>query len=85
MPKSKRNITDSNSDSENIGVLVYKIDTMKVTVDAIDQKLEANYATKEWCNSQYGTTVKMFNGFLITFGSAIVIAVVAFIVRGGLK
>ena len=71
--------------SKNIELIVYKINEIKSDVVDIKTKLESNYATKEWCEAQFGQTKKLVNGLIVTFGSAIVLAIAAFILRGGLK
>jgi tetrahydromethanopterin S-methyltransferase subunit B len=55
-----------------------------VTTD-IKKKLESDYATKEWVQSRYDQTKNSVNGFLVAFGLAIVAALAAFVIRGGLK
>ena len=54
-------------------------------VSDIKKKLEGEYATKEWVQSRYDQTKNSVNGFLVAFGLAIVAALAAFVIRGGLK
>jgi hypothetical protein len=72
------------SDEVNMALVKQKVDFVAETVSDIKIKLESNYATKEWCESKYSNTTKIVNGMLITFGTAIVLAIVGWMVRGGL-
>lgn len=58
---------------------------LKIAVGDIKKKMEADYATKEWCEGKYGQTTKTVNMILVAFGLAIVGAFAAFVINGGLK
>ena len=80
-----RKITNDNTNSQNIGLISYKLDEIDSDVKEIKKKLEVSVATKEWVQAEYGPTKKIVNGILVTFGTALVLAVAAFIVGGGLR
>lgn len=71
--------------SEKVGNIEYKIDTANRKISDVQTKLEANYATKEWCQSEYGQTKSQVNYLILTFAGAIVLAIAGFVIRGGLK
>lgn len=71
--------------NQNIDVIATKIDYIQEDVADIKKKLEGSYATKEWCESEFGQTKRLVNAMLVTFGTAIVLAISAFIIRGGLQ
>ena len=54
-------------------------------IEAVKSKLESNYATKEWVEAEFGQTKKIVNAIIVTFGTAVIVAISAFIIRGGLK
>lgn len=81
---TKRQQTE-NTAGENLELIAYKIDSVEKKVDNITVKLESDYATKEWCDAQYGQTKKYVNALIATFATAIVLAFAGFILRGGLK
>lgn len=80
-----RNITNKNTNTENIDLINYKLDEIQNDIAKINKKLDENVATKEWVNSEYGQTKRMVNALLITFGTAIVLAFASFMIGGGLK
>lgn len=73
------------STSTSLALIEQKVVTIEEDVRDIRIKLDSNYATKEWCNAEYGETKKIVNGFLIAFGLGLVAAIVAFVIGGGLK
>lgn len=62
-----------------------KVDRVILDVQGINKKLDADYASKEWVQSRYDSTKNIVNGILVTFGLAIVSAIAAFVINGGLK
>lgn len=50
-------------------------------VKDIKEKLEVNYATKDWCESRYGEPTKQFKAVVSLILSAVVIAVVSLVVK----
>lgn len=77
--------TDIGQVYTEIAVMAEKISNIERVVADIQSKLDSNYATKEWVNSEYGQTRKIVNATIVTFGTAIILALAAFIIRGGLK
>jgi len=80
-----RQITNNNTNSQNIDVIATKLDYIQADVAAIKKKLEEDTASREWVLAEFGPTKKIVNGILVTFGTALVLAVAAFIVGGGLR
>lgn len=70
---------------EQIKNLEENVTRVEGGVVEIKKKLEAEYATKEWCEGKYGQTTRTVNGFLVAFGLAIVAAFATFVLKGGLK
>lgn len=50
-------------------------------VKDIKEKLEVNYATKDWCESRYGEPTKQFKAVVSLILSAVVVAVVSLVVK----
>ena len=73
------------TNAENIDLLVYKVDEIKSDVSDIKKSMEANYATKEWCEANYGATKRQFAWMLMIFGGAVITAFATFVIKGGLK
>lgn len=74
------------TNAENIELIVYKIDELKRDVAAINHKLDQDYATKEWVTAKtdkYEFSTKLVYGLLVTFATAIVVAIANFLIRGG--
>lgn len=71
--------------NQSIELLNQKVDYVVEKVNKIEDKLDKNYASKEWVDAEYGQTKKIVNAILVTFALGIVTAFVAFVVRGGLK
>jgi hypothetical protein len=69
----------------DLAVMARDVTSTREDVKDIKTKLESNYATKEWVDSKYAQTKNIVSGILVTFGLAIVSAVAAFIIGGGLK
>jgi hypothetical protein len=82
-----KQITNQNTNSQklNLEVIAYKLDDIQNDIEEIKKKLDGSVATKEWCMAEFAPTRKIVNGILVTFGTAIVLAVAAFVVGGGLK
>ena len=81
MPKSKSEISE---DKINLAVLAQKVGDIQADVSEIKNKLDNNYATKEWVNSEFGQTRSLVNAIFIAFGLALVGALATFVIRGGL-
>jgi len=69
----------------DIAVILSEMTSVKTDIRDIKNKLEKDYATKEWCRSEFGGTKTTVNGILVTFGLAIVSALATFVIKGGLK
>jgi hypothetical protein len=80
----RRSISNNNTNTQNIDVIATKIEYIQQSVDHINAKLDADYATKDWVNAEFGQTRKLVNAILITFGTAIVLAFATFVIKGGL-
>jgi len=61
------------------------IGELKQSVSDVKKKLEAEYATKEWCQANFGPTKTTVNWILTTFGAAIIGGIALFVLKGGLK
>lgn len=79
------NTKEINGLTTNVAVILSEMKTLKDDIRDIKEKLEKDYATKEWCRSEFGGTKTTVNGILVTFGLAIVSALATFVIRGGLK
>lgn len=82
--KEKRMKNPTNA--ENIELIVYKIDELKKDVGEINRKLDSDYATREWVETKterYEFATKLVYGLIITFATAIVVAIANFLIRGG--
>lgn len=82
MPKKQQS---NNQISVDIAVMAEKVDNIDKVVGNIQDKLEKDYATKEWVEGRFGGTRTAVSGILATFGLAIVSALATFVIRGGLK
>ena len=82
---TSNNTKEINSLTTNVAVILNEMKSVKEDVRDIKEKLEKDYATKEWVMSNFGGTKTTVNGILVTFGLAIVSALATFVVRGGLK
>lgn len=74
------------TNAENIELIVYKIDELKKDVGEINRKLDSDYATREWVETKterYEFAIKLVYGLIITFATAIVVAIANFLIRGG--
>jgi hypothetical protein len=80
-----KRVSNQNTNSQNIDVIAYKLDDIASDVAEIKKKLEVSVATKEWVIAEFGPSKKIVNGILVTFGTALVLAMAAFIVGGGLR
>jgi len=86
MPKiTENNTKEINQMGIDLAVILSEMKTVKFDVKDIKEKLEKDYATKEWVMSNFGGTKTTVNGILVTFGLAIVSALATFVIRGGLK
>jgi hypothetical protein len=66
---------------KSVAVMGSKMDTLVTDVKDIKQKLEGEYATKEWVDAQYGQTRKMVTGIAGIILTAVVIALVALVIK----
>lgn len=82
---TSNNTKEINGLTTNVAVILSEMKSVKEDVKDIKEKLEKDYATKEWVMSTFGGTKTTVSGILVTFGLAIVSALATFVVRGGLK
>lgn len=80
LPQNKANTAISNMNTF-VAILETKIDNLGTDVKDIKQKLDSNYATKEWVDAQYGQTKKIVNGLLATVASAVLVALLALVIK----
>lgn len=66
-------------------VILNKITNIERRVESIEDKLEKDYATKEWVESKYGFPTKLVYWIIVTFGGVVVVAAANFLLRGGLQ
>ena len=84
-PSEKSNYNIFNQVAVDQAVMLNKLTNVEKKVDNIDVKLAQDYATREWCEAKYGQTTKLVNAFLGILGVALVGALAAWIISGGLK
>lgn len=82
---TENNTKEINALTTNVAVILSEMTMVKTDVKDIKDKLDKEYATKEWVKSEFGTTKNTVNGILVTFGLAIISALATFVIRGGLK
>ena len=82
-----RKITPQNTNTQNIDVIATKLDYMSQDISGIQgdikdikDQLQADYATKEWCASEYGQTKKLVNGMVGFILLAVLGAIIALVV-----
>ena len=61
-------------------VLLTKMENVEKKVESIDVKLEKDYATKEWCENQFGQTKKNVNMVIGLIITAVVLGVLKLII-----
>ena len=61
-------------------VILSKVGYIEQEVRGINQKLDAEYATKEWVDAQYGQSKKLINGIAGIILTAVVLALVGLVV-----
>lgn len=61
-------------------VLLTKMGNVEKKVDEIDHKLNSDYATKEWCENQFGQTKKNVNMVIGLIITAVVLGVLKLII-----
>lgn len=66
---------------KNVAVVSSKMETIALDVKEIRQKLDGEYATKEWVDAQYGQTKKIVNGIVVTILSAVIVALLALVIK----
>lgn len=59
------NYKEINQLSIDLAVMTEKIDNIDGVVKSIQSKLDSNYATKEWVNSEYGNQRRLVNGLVV--------------------
>ena len=64
----------------SIALLNQKVDFIKEAVTDIQGKLEKDYATREWVNSEYSQTKKVVNAFIGIILVAVVGAIVGLVI-----
>ena len=64
----------------NQAVILSQMNDIKEDVKDIKGKLESSYATKEWCESQYGQTKKLVNGIVTVILLAVVGALLTLVI-----
>ena len=67
--------------SSDIAVLLSQMADIKGDVKEIKQKLENEYATKEWVEAYIGQTKKIVNGIMVIIVTAVFTALVALVVK----
>ena len=67
--------------SSDIAVLLSQMADIKGDVKEIKQKLENEYATKEWVEAYIGQTKKIVNGIVVIIVTAVFTALVALVVK----
>jgi len=84
--QDRRDLKEAQSDlTVAVAVIQSTVTDIKSDVSEIKRKMEAEYATKEWTLSEFGQTRRIVNALMGTFATAIVLAIAAFIIRGGIK
>jgi hypothetical protein len=73
--------TTNNELAVTVGIIVSKVDRISQDIIEIKQKLEHDIATKEWVNSEYGTTRKNVNYIIGLIVTAVVLAVISLVVK----
>lgn len=76
----KKEITNNQLGTQ-VAVIAEKIENIERTVGEIKNKLERDYATKEWVSAEYGQTKKIVNYILGLFGTAIVLAIIGLVIK----
>lgn len=61
-------------------VMVSKITAIEKKIDDIDVKLGSEYATREWCEAQYGQTKKNINMIIGLIITSVVLALLKFVI-----
>ena len=64
----------------NQAVILSQMSDIKEDVKDIKSKLETSYATKEWCENQYGQTKKIVNGMVVVVLLAVLSALVGLVI-----
>lgn len=61
-------------------VILSKVGYIEQEVRGINAKLDAEYATKEWVDAQYGQSKKLINGIAGIILTAVILALVGLVV-----
>lgn len=64
----------------DMGGLIEKVNNIDSRTKKIDERLERDYATKEWVNSEYGQTKKSVNYVIMLIVTAVIVALIALVV-----
>ena len=62
-------------------VILSKVSRIQTDLDCISTKLEKDYASKEWVNSEYGQIKKGFYGVISLILLAVIGAIVALVLK----
>ncbi len=81
MPEDRRtNDKIINQMAVDQAVLLTKMSSVEKKVEEIDHKLNSDYATKEWCESQFGQTKKNVNTVIGLIITAVVLGLLKIII-----
>lgn len=81
LPQSQKNKPDLfNQMAIDQAVILTKVTGLEKKVDAIDVKLNSDYATKEWCMSQFGETTKQVKTIIGLIVTTVVLALLGLVI-----
>jgi hypothetical protein len=81
MTSSNQNTKDIGKISIDVGIILKEVADLKADFKVMDNKLDSNYATKEWVELNFGQTKKIVNGLVTVILLAVLGAIVALVVR----
>jgi hypothetical protein len=61
-------------------VILNKVTNLEKKVDSIDEKLDKDYATKEWCTSQFGETTKQVKTIIGLIVTTVILALLGLVI-----
>jgi len=70
-----------NNLTTSVAVILSEMKTVKDDVKEIKDKLEKDYATKEWCESHYGEPTKQFKAIISLIVSVVTVAVIGLVIK----
>lgn len=80
LPQSQKNMNDIfNQMAIDQAVILNKVTNLEKKVDAIDEKLSDEYATKEWCVGQFGETTKQVKTIIGLIVTAVIVALLGLV------